>query len=90
MQLSNAAESKLQAWLGLSTWHTSHDNDMERWYDFVDQYQRDHSYTIDEAALREHIEHKVEGGVKEGDRKTIRDRISLAYNILDFLRRSGR
>ncbi len=51
MELSNAAESKLRDWCGPNTWHTSHDSDMDRWYDFVDQYQRDHGYTIDEAAL---------------------------------------
>lgn len=88
--LSEAAESKLQAWVGPSTWHTSHDLDMDRWYDFVDQYQRDHGYTIDEVALREHIEHKLEGRVNENLRDIIRQRISLAYSILDFLKRTGR
>ena len=88
--LSEAAESKLQAWLGPGSWHTPHDSDMDRWYDFVDQYQRDHGYTIDEAALREQIEHKVQGGVNEDLRDIIRRRISLAYSILDFLKRTGR
>ena len=90
MQLSEAAESKLQAWLGASTWPTLHDSDMDRWYDFVDQYQRDRGYTIDEPMLREHIEHKVEGGVTEDLREVIHHRISLAYSILDFLRCTGR
>ena len=88
--LSKAADSKLQAWIGRSTWHTSHDNDMNRWYDFVNQYQRDHGNIIDEPALREHIERKVESGVNEDLRDIIRARISLAYCILDFLGRTGR
>jgi hypothetical protein len=88
--LSKAAEAKLSAWVGPTTWHASHDYDMDRWYDFVDQYQRDHGYTIDEAALREHIEQQVEGGVNDHLRDIIRARISLAYNILDFLKRTKR
>ena len=88
--LNEAAESKLQAWVGLNTWHTANDFDMNRWYDFVDQYQRDHGYTIDEVALRAHIEHKIEGPVNEDLREIIRRRISLAYSILDFLKHTGR
>lgn len=90
MELSAAAESKLQTWIGPRTWRTLHPSDMDRWYDFVDQYQRDHGYAIDEALLREHIERKVEGGVSENSRDIIRHRISLAYSILDFLKRTGR
>ncbi len=88
--LSEATESKLQTWAGPNTWHTPHDLDMGRWYDFVDQYQRDHGYTIDEAALREHIENELEGSVNEDLRDIIRQRISLAYSILDFLKHTGR
>lgn len=88
--LSEATESKLQSWLSAGTWHTSHDSDMGRWYDFVNQYQHDHGFTIDETVLREHIEHKIEGCINEDIREIIRRRISLAYNILDFLRRTRR
>lgn len=90
MRLKPESERKLNAWLGPNTWQTGHDSDMDRWYDFVNQYQRDHGYTIDEAALRELIEHKVDGGVNEDLRELIRKRISLAYRILDFLKRTGR
>ena len=90
MKLSPEAERKLDAWVKVDTWHTRHDFDMNRWYDFVDQYQKDHGYNIDEAALREIIERNVPGGVNELLREEIRDRISRAYNILDFLKRTGR
>jgi hypothetical protein len=88
--LSEAAEDRLRSWLGAGTWHTNHNNDMDRWYDFVDQYQRDHGFEIDETALREHIEQAVGESVNEALRNVIRRRISLAYDILDFLKRTGR
>lgn len=90
MQLSPEAEQKLDAWVKVDTWHTNHIFDMERWFDFVDQYQKDHGYSIDEVALREIIERKVTDGVTDSLREEIKARISLAYNILDFLKRTGR
>lgn len=95
MQLKPNTEKALDAWLGPETWHTNHDEDMNRWYDFVNQYQRDHGYTIDEVALRETIEYKLTKKIGERFdneilRKEIRERISLAYNILDFLEHTGR
>ena len=90
MKLSELTEEKLQAWLGPSTWSSGHDCDMDRWYAFVDQYQRDHGYTIDEVGLREHIEANVRSGVNPELRKVIQSRISLAYSILDFLKQTRR
>lgn len=76
--------------MGPSTWYTDHDSDMNRWYDFVNQYQKDHGFTIDESGLREVIERKVRGAVSDQLRAIIRDRISLACKILDFLKHTGR
>ena len=100
MQLSKASESRLMDWLGRSTWHTADRRDMRYWHLFVDQYERDNGCTIDEAALREHIEHKLrtlgcDVGGDEADaegslRSEIRERISLAVNILEFLEDTGR
>lgn len=90
MKLSSETEKKLDAWVKVDTWPTNHKFDMDRWYDFVNQYQKDHGYSIDESALREIIEKKVEGNVNDLLREEIRTRISLAYNILDFLNRTGR
>jgi hypothetical protein len=93
MTLSPAVGDKLRAWYGPNTWHTSHDFDMNRWYDFVSQYQVVHGFTIDETNLREHIESKIR---KRGDTlndalsDVIRERISLMYHILEFLMQTGR
>lgn len=90
MNLSKPSQEKLLQWLGPRTWHTSHDLDMDRWYAFVDQYQRDHGYNIDETALREHIERLMTDTPNEYMRNAIQERISLAYRILDFLRHTRR
>lgn len=82
MRLKDDAARALDAWLGAPTWHTPDDSDMDRWYDFVNQYQKDHGYTIDEVGLREMIERKLGGSVGDDLRDIIRDRISLAYNLL--------
>ena len=88
--LSEGCEDRLRAWLGTDTWSTNHDRDMDRWYDFVDQYQRDHGFEIDETALREYIEREIGESINKELRDTIRRRISLAYDILDFLKRTNR
>ena len=90
MPLKPDTDAALDAWAGPNTWYTDHDSDMDRWYDFVNQYQKDHGFTIDEAGLRETIESKVNGVVNDQLRNIIRKRISLAYNILDFLKHTGR
>jgi len=96
MQLKPNTEKTLDAWLGPGTWHTNHPTDMDRWYDFVDQYQREHGFTIDdEVILREIIERKLtEKFGKRFDnedlRNEIRERINLAWKILDFLKHTGR
>ena len=97
MSLSPNSEKALDAWVGPSTWHTNHSTDMERWYDFINQFQKEHGYVLkDEVLLREHIERKIEKfhGVKpeEGSdmRKTLRERISLMIDILDFLQHTER
>lgn len=87
--LKPESEAKLKAWLAPGTWHTTHDSDMDRWYDFVSEYQRDHGYTIDEPILQEHITHQS-GATSDELLDIIRNRISLAYNILDFLKRTRR
>lgn len=93
MQLQPDTDNALNTWLGPSSWSTNHPLDMERFYDFVDQYQKDHGYTTDDDALREEIETRVtryDGSVSEELRDIIRSRISLAYKILDFLKRTNR
>ena len=89
MELTEEAKAKLNTWL-CTTWHTSHLNDMERWYSFVDQYDRDTRSAIDDVALREIIQRMA--GIEPEDPRVevIRERISLAIDIRDFLRHTGR
>jgi hypothetical protein len=67
---------------------------MDRWFRFVNAYQRDHGYTIDEVWLRERIDarHAVLHGsrLSEDLLENVREQISLAYKILDFLKATGR
>jgi hypothetical protein len=93
MQLGLRSDEALTRWLNAGTWHTNSDFDLNRWFDFVNEYNREHGYVIDEPALREEIEHRVTrrgGTVGEELRNIIRDQIDLAYSILDFLKHTGR
>lgn len=93
MKLSADAEAKLRNWYGPSTWHTSHVTDMDRWYHFVSQYHTEHGDTVDEQWLRDHIVAQIVelgGTMNEELIEIIRKRISLMYNILDFLKATGR
>jgi len=88
--LSRPSEEKLHIWLASPTWHTSHTRDMARWFDFVDQYQRDHGYALNEDTLQQKIEALAALGPGPALENVIRQRISLAYRILEFLDRTGR
>jgi hypothetical protein len=90
MQLSTESMERLRHWVGMDTWHTNHLFDMNRWYDFVSQYQRDHGYQVDETALRELIAREAGIGDNEALLEEIRERISLMYRILDFLKQTER
>ena len=90
MKLSGRAAEALDNWVRPKTWYAKHPCDMDRWYKFVDLYQRDHGNEIDEVDLRETIEGKIGDTLGEDLRNIIRDRISLMYNILDFLKCTGR
>ena len=40
MQLSSETSDRLRAWLGCETWDTPYALDRDRFYEFVDSYQR--------------------------------------------------
>lgn len=90
MQLKPTTENALDAWAKPSTWYTDHPSDMERFYRFVDQYQKDHGYTINEPDLRDLIERKTNSKGNDALCDIIAERVSLAYSILDFLKATGR
>ena len=83
----------LNGWLGPDSWNSPHSNDMNRWYDFISQYQRDHGYALDERGLVEEIEQRHrqrERPIGSAERKIIENRVGLAREILEFLERTGR
>jgi len=86
MELSNSAKAKLLAWLQNDTWHTKHDLDMGRWYAFVDHYQRDHGFEIDEGVLHYEITRLARCEENDELQRVVSERIGLAYSILDFLK----
>lgn len=90
MQLNPDTEKALNKWIMTETWHSGHDLDMDRFYDFVNQYQKDYGFRFDEPALYEIIKRKVVAGIDEQIERIIREHISIARRILDFLKQTGR
>lgn len=94
MELKPETQKALNAWLGPDTWDTPHSLDWQRFFDFVNQYQSEHGFTIEESGLCEIMEEKLRGKtghpISGKTREVIRDRIRLAYYILDFLKHTGR
>lgn len=89
-ELAADTQRKLDQFLAGESWTTNRDCDMARWFDFVNQYQRDHGYTIDTEALRRLIEKRM--GHQKGDfvQAVICRLVTLAHDILEFLRHTGR
>jgi len=90
MELKPSTENALDKWMGTDTWYKLNDSDMNRFYDFVNQYQGDHGFMIDGPVLRKAIERKIKFEVDEDIRNMIRKYISIAQNILDFLKQTDR
>jgi len=92
MKLSENCTTKLKTWTQSTKWNSSHDKDMERFYLFVDSYQKEHGCTIsDESILAETIASYAGVSTDTALFKTvIRNRVSLMYNILDFIKTTGR
>ncbi len=91
--LNSESDKALTQWLGMY-WYKNHPKDMERFYNFVNKYQQQYGFTLNEDELYKIIESKLEelknGLNKDDQEKEIRERISLAYNILDFLKYTKR
>ena len=89
--MSDECNKKLKEWVDCDTWHTSNDFDMKRFYEFVNAYIKNNGLAInDESALAETIANQA--GIKTTDPRfeTIRERVSLMYNIIDFLKATDR
>lgn len=92
MQLKTNSNRALATWLGPETWYKNNDLDMGRFYDFVDEYAKEHGPELEEGDLIREISSRLESQDRYSDelRQTVVQRVYLASNILDFLKRSGR
>lgn len=93
MILPDNTNKKLKSWIGCDTWHSNHDNDMNRFFEFVNEYSKEVGFNIEERSLLETIADiaeipKEERVIEEKYNRygLINERISLMYNILDFLK----
>jgi hypothetical protein len=89
MELSPKSSEALNKWLALGTWHTGHPSDMRRFYEFIDHYQKEHGYSLNEQALQEEIAMRANVQGNEMAPK-IRDYVSLAFSVLEFLKQTNR
>ncbi len=88
MLLKANTEAALNEWVGSSTWDSGQHEDKRRFYQFVNQYQKDHGCVLYESELREQIKStaKAKGYLIGSDQeKAIQDFVSLAYKIIEFL-----
>ncbi|MFA7818866.1 hypothetical protein [Aeromonas dhakensis] len=63
---------------------------MERFYQFVGQYAADHGHVLNESALLQKIIGILGISARPDLIKIAQERISLMYNILDFLKATDR
>jgi hypothetical protein len=87
MPLSEECQIRIKNWLDGHP-ASDHTLDWDRWYDFVDQYSKDHGCSLNESEVREFI-HKAEiernGNVGDVFSEMINTHISHALHILYFL-----
>ena len=90
MDLKPETREALDRWI-VDGWDsdTKTDHDAYRFYQFVDQYQRDHGYTMPELEMREEIRRTAErkglpvDDYQEGEAE---EHVSRAVDILAFLK----
>lgn len=90
MTLSNDCMTALKQWLGRDTWHTSHTNDENLFFQFVGRYVSEHGCNLDEEALRETISNIADIGDRDALSEIVYERVALMRNILDFMKATGR
>ena len=94
MDLKPATREALNYWI-VPSWDSDieHHEDRRRFYLFVDRYQRDHGFSIDEVGLKDEIRRTAEAkGLPFGDyqEEVAREHVSKAYGILEFLQATNR
>ena len=87
MQLTPETEVALHGWVEPETWDSDHPTDRKRFYRFVDQYKKDHGYSMNDPAMRDLIKQKVQGqGYIFGphQEELVHEYLALAHDILEF------
>ena len=93
MTFSSPTEQALNHWISSSTWDSLNHADTAKFYQFVNQYQKDHGFSLDEGGMRDIIKQVV---IAKGhpfgkpEAAVIHARVALARNVLDFLSATGR
>ncbi len=93
MQLKANTEVALNEWVKSPTWDSGQHEDRRRFYQFVNQYQKDHGSVIYESELREQIKSAANAKghpISSDQEKAIQDFVSLAYKVLEFLETTRR
>jgi hypothetical protein len=87
MQLTPETETALNEWVGRESWDSDHPTDRRRFYRLVDQYRKDHGYSINERDLRHLIKRKVQAqGHSFGphQEELLHEYVGVARDILEF------
>jgi hypothetical protein len=87
MELKRETEAALNGWIGRESWDSDLPTDRRRFYRLVDQYKKDHGYSINEADLRHLIKRKVQAqGHSFGphQEKLLHEYVAVARDILEF------
>lgn len=89
MSLKPETERALHGWLGPFTWDSNHQADLHRFYQFIHQYQREHGFDMDEHEMQQIIREVAisrNHPFGEFQEEIAQERVSLAVEILDYLR----
>ena len=87
MQLTLETDTALNEWVGSRTWDSDRPVDRRRFYRFVDQFKKDHGYSMKGSYIRALIEQKVRAkGHRFGphEEERVHEYLARARNILDF------
>ena len=90
MELHPESSKALDRWLVSGNWHKSNDPDMNKFYEFINQYQKEYGYYIEELELQREIVSRANAEENDALLSIIRERVNLAVTILDFLKQTAR
>ena len=87
LQLTSETEAALNDWVGPETWDSNHPSDRKRFYRLVDQYKKDHGYSMNEPDMRYLIKRKVQAKGRSfgsNQEELVHEYLGVARDILQF------